>query len=43
MRAEQSVNDTICATLLNLPGIIIVQGDIEEQENCGSLVICVIL
>jgi len=34
MRAEQSVNDTIFATLLNLPGIIIVQVDIDEQENC---------
>jgi hypothetical protein len=33
MSAEQSVNDTICATLLNLPGIIIVQVDIDEQEN----------
>ena len=34
MSAEQSVNDTIFATLLNLPGIIIVQVDIDEQENC---------
>ena len=34
MNAEQSVNDTIFATLLNLPGIIIVQVDIDEQENC---------
>src|SRR5712692_10809289 len=33
MRAEQSVNDTIFATLLNLPGIVIVQVDIDEQEN----------
>jgi len=34
MRAEQAVNDTIFATLLNLPDITIVHVDIDEQENC---------
>src|SRR6266478_6653405 len=33
MSAEQSVNDTIFATLLNLPGIIIVQVDIALQRH----------
>ena len=34
MHAEQAVNDTIFATLLNLPDITIVHVDIDEQENC---------
>jgi transposase len=34
MCAEQAVNDTIFATLLNLPDITIVHVDIDEQENC---------
>ena len=33
MGAEQAVHDTICATLLPLPGITIVPGDIEEQGD----------
>jgi len=34
MGAEQAVHDTIFATLLNLPGIIIVHVDIDEQGDC---------
>ena len=34
MSVEQAVNDTIFATLLNLPGITIVHVDIDEQGNC---------
>ena len=34
MGAEKAVNDTIFATLLNLPGITIVHIDIDEQGDC---------
>jgi transposase len=34
MDVEQAVHDTIFATLLNLPGITIVQVDIDEQGDC---------
>ena len=34
MGAEKAVHDTIFATLLNLPGIIIVHIDIDEQGDC---------
>ena len=34
MGAEQTVHDTILATLLNLPGIIIVHIDLDEQGDC---------